>query len=107
MHSNKEILNFISRFKSFNEKELEEVFLYGNCYFFAIILKNRFPEMNIVYDAVDNHFMCLYDSKIYDIRGDITEITVINDLFSWDDYENIDSLEYKRIVRDCINLEEI
>ena len=33
MYSSEEISNFIKKFKDFNEKELEEVFLYGNWYF--------------------------------------------------------------------------
>lgn len=107
MYTQDDILNFIYNFKHRvnKEKELEDVFLNGNCYYFAIILKHRFPNMHIVYSQIDNHFMCLYDNRIYDIRGDITNNVMVCDLFSWEDYMYYDKLDYGRVVKYCVNLE--
>ena len=107
MYTQDDILNFIYNFKHRvnKEKELEDVFLNGNCYYFSIILKHRFPNMHIVYSQIDNHFMCLYDNRIYDIRGDITNNVMVYDLFSWEDYMHYDKLDYGRVVKYCVNLE--
>ena len=43
--------------------------LSGNCYYFAIILKDRFPEGNIVYDIIDGHFLLKLGRSVYDYKG--------------------------------------
>ena len=108
MYSKEDIINFINNFKNRvkNTNEVENLFLNGNCYYFAIILKSRFPKMDIIYSTIDNHFMCLYDYHIYDIRGDITNIKSIYDLYLWDNYKNFDKTHYKRIIKYCINLDK-
>lgn len=71
----------------------------GNCYYFAIILHTRFPNSEIWYDEINNHFVCKIDEKFYDWNGIyIPE----HELVKWDDYKNIDELHYNRIIRDCI-----
>ncbi len=34
--------------------------LNGNCFYFAVILKNRFPKGVIFYDVVIDHFVFMY-----------------------------------------------
>ena len=41
----------------------------GNCYYFALILHDRFPESKIIYDPIEGHFMILYNNKAYDYLG--------------------------------------
>ena len=92
------VLEFIKKFKFTSIKELEYVFTNGNCYYFAIILKERFNG-DIYYLPIENHFICKIDKDYYDITG----IAKMNEHpYKWSELENIDSSLYKRIVRDCV-----
>lgn len=71
----------------------------GNCYYFSIILKNRFPEGKIYYDVIDGHFIFWYQDCFYDWNGFIKPS---NCLIEWDKFDEYDSLRKERIVRDCI-----
>lgn len=71
----------------------------GNCYYFAIILKDRFPEGTIYYDVIYGHFVFQYQEDYYDWTG------IVNSnwhLIEWDKFDKYDSLLKQRIVRDCI-----
>lgn len=72
----------------------------GNCYYFSVILKNRFPEGKIYYDVIYGHFIFKYKNYFYDWTG----LYHSNDTFlvSWDDFEKYDYLLKERIVNDCI-----
>ena len=72
----------------------------GNCYYFAIILKTRFPEGKIYYDIINGHFVFMYNNLYYDYVGSYYEYQDI--LISWDEFDEYDSLLKQRIVRDCI-----
>lgn len=95
--------NFINKFKHIHPSIIEDLFLYGDCYYFAIILKERFSDAIIKYLVIDNHFVTEINGRIYDIRGDITNIINANQMIDWDNMESYDELLYKRIIRDCIN----
>lgn len=71
----------------------------GNCYYFAIILKDRFPNGRIYYDVIDGHFIFYYDGKYYDWGGIVKSYGY---LVSWDKFDEYDILLKNRIVRDCI-----
>ena len=98
---NQEILDFINHFRG-----ATDTFSNGCCYWFARILKDRFPRQDwddfdpeIMYTQIDNHFGCLIDGIIYDVTGDVTY------KYKWErwcDIEYKDELLYKRIVRDCV-----
>lgn len=96
-----EILDFIDGFKFIHKKELEEVFLYGNCYYFAVILTHRFKKARIYYDNIDDHFIVKYKGRFYDISGDVTE--KYPNAFKWNKWVDRD-LKYI-IKRDEINLQ--
>ena len=97
----KEVIEFINRrFKEdCNWKS-------GNCYYFAIILKERFSdyEPEIYYDVLDGHFICRIQSTFYDWGG----VTQYDSEYSkkyiikWDDFKEYDELQYKRIINDVI-----
>lgn len=71
----------------------------GNCYYFAVILKARFPEGNIFYDVVNGHFVFFYKNEFYDWNG----IAYSNGSYiKWDLFSNYDNLQKERIIRDCI-----
>lgn len=52
-------------------KELDCNWRNGNCYFFAIILKARFPKGRIMYDVIDGHFLFNINRKYYDFSEQV------------------------------------
>lgn len=90
------VLCFISHFAA-----ARMTFLEGCCYWFAVILRERFGAQ-IYYDPVDNHFVGKIGEQFYDVTGRLSD----NGRFiRWDTYKNTDMAHYKRLVRDCINKE--
>lgn len=78
----------------------------GNCYYFAVILKERFCNDNpeIYYDVCEGHFLCKINDHFYDWSG-----TVVHDaeylnryVIKWGGFHNYDELQFDRIVRDVI-----
>ena len=41
----------------------------GNCYYFALILRDRFPGGIIYYDVINGHFIYQYNGNYYDWTG--------------------------------------
>lgn len=70
-----------------------------NCYYFALILKDRFPGGYICYDVVNGHFSYYYDGHYYDHRGRFNPDGFI---VKWDAFDEYDSIQKVRIVRDCL-----
>ena len=71
----------------------------GNCYYFAIILLSRFTEGIIYYDVIYGHFVFEYKNHYYDWTG---EIEPKGCLVEWDKFDEYDSLQKQRIIRDCL-----
>lgn len=89
-----EVLEFIQRrFKD------DCCWMSGNCYYFAIILKDRFSKGKIFYDVIDGHFLFEYQNILYDWNGVVNSVGY---LVEWDKFDNYDKLQKKVIVRDCI-----
>ena len=95
MPAKDEILAFIRRFR-----DAQPVFLNGCCYWFARILAERFCA-EICYDNVSNHFVGKIGNAYYDVSGEVHGTYV-----PWSTYEAFDSLDYARVVRDCIRMED-
>ena len=76
----------------------------GNCYYFAIILKHRFPHLEIVYLAIDGHFMAkdANTNLLYDFNGVHAEDEIDDKILSFDTIKYEDPLWYSRIIRDCV-----
>ena len=89
-----EVLTFINKRFSKNCNWLD-----GNCYYFAIILKERFGG-HIYYDSVNCHFIIQINGKFYDWTGIVKPN--IDNLLNWEELKNIDQSYYNRIKRDCI-----
>lgn len=71
----------------------------GNCYYFSLILKDRFPGGTIYYDVIDGHFVFLYKGKYYDWTG----IVHLKDcLVEWNKFAEYDNMQKERIVEDCL-----
>ena len=93
------MINTVIRFiENFQNLGTIDTFTQGCCYWFAVILKERF-QGTIMYNPVDNHFASLIDGHLYDITG---ELTIDGSWYEWEIYSKIDTLETDRIVRDCI-----
>ena len=69
----------------------------GNCYYFALILKDRFNG-TIYYNPIQGHFICRIGYDFYDYTGKVSEPPI---LYNWDYYKDHDELDYQHIVRDC------
>lgn len=94
--TDKEVLDFIhKRFSKDNN------WLTGNCYYFAVILKTRFPEGIILYDVIDGHFVLQYNGIKYDWSG-VYEENNEHCWIEWDLFDSYDSIQKEVIVRDCI-----
>ena len=75
----------------------------GNCFYFAIILKERFCEYDpeLYYDVIDGHFLCKIRDSFYDWTGKRTYDS-LNHIKKWSAFHNEDELWFNRIVRDVI-----
>ncbi len=71
-----------------------------NCYYFAQILKHRFPKVTILYLPIENHFVCKYGNYYYDLYGRHDNLKETPKI--WEDYWKEDQLHYDRIIRDCV-----
>lgn len=70
----------------------------GNCYWFAVILCVRFHG-ELWYDPIENHFIAKIGRKLYDHSG---EYTPVEKAYSFKEYKELDPIEYRRILRDCV-----
>lgn len=92
-----EIIDFITR--RFGPYDEDSEWMRCNCYYFATILNERFPGGHIYYDVVVGHFVYEYDGLYYDYSG-LIEPT--DDLVEWEKFDEYDSYQKERIIRDCI-----
>lgn len=117
-----DVLKFInSRFP--NARSSDANWLTGNCYYFAVILKDRFStkEPTIYYDVIHGHFLTKIDDKLYDASGiayklSFSEIEKINRtqlwhpisldydivIVDWNYFSKYDQLQKQRIFNDCL-----
>lgn len=91
------VLAFIKQFQ--NEGTID-VFLHGQCYWFAHILVTRFLLSEIAYNPVEGHFAVRIASELYDITGRIE-----NDghWVDWEEYMETEPLDASRVSEKCID----
>lgn len=73
-YSTQEVIDFIRQFHDYDTGEVTQTFRSGMCYWFAYILRGRFPGAEIVYEPVEGHFMAQIGGRLFDIRGDVTDL---------------------------------
>lgn len=95
--SESEILDFIENFKIKSPSILTEIFSYGYCYYFAVMLKERFGG-SIYYDTEKVHFALRVGDHLYDITGRITDTNTC--WYDWEAYKRNNDVDL--IVRTCI-----
>lgn len=72
--------------------------LNGNCFWFALILKERFPFLKIYYLPIDGHFVVGDGNKYYDWSG---EIDLEEKPYELNEIKETDKLWYEKLMRDC------
>lgn len=83
---------FIEYFKRHDKNNaVENTFLYDQCYYFAIILKERFNGV-ILYDT-EGHFVTKIEDHLYDIRGDVTDEYKDKKLLTYDELKELDNFD--------------
>lgn len=110
-----EVINFINNyltkpFSSGNWTVVKEHYLNGGCYWFAVILKERFAtyKPTIWYDTIRNHFLTEINNILYDAAGvnPADNIYDYNEYYIWQDYKNIDPVHSTRLINQCIEYTE-
>lgn len=72
----------------------------GNCYYFAVILDNRFPGGDICYDVTDGHFLYRnYSGAYYDWTGLVHPTGTV---IKWKEFREYDYKQYQRIIENCV-----
>lgn len=90
-----DVIEFISNFIERYPDELTDTFLNGFCYYFAIILKERFGG-SIFYCPDIVHFSTLIDGRLYDITGLVKDDDLV--WYEWDEYK---FTEEANVVQEC------
>lgn len=70
----------------------------GNCYWFALILKKRFPKVKIYYLPIQGHFVIKSNGSFYDWTG---KIVLEEEPIEFLRIQKEDASWYSRIIRDC------
>jgi len=92
-----EILEFIKR----RWRGHEDLFLNGNCYWFARILQDQFGTQ-ICYLPIKGHFISKdLNGNYYDVTGLLNNIQ--EPILSLDEIKSKDPVWYQRLLRDCKN----
>ena len=71
----------------------------GNCYWFAKILTERFPELDIYYLPNEGHFIAGDGETFFDYNGLITDKKFC---INFQRIAEEDPLWYERLIRDCV-----
>lgn len=93
-------MKYLEFIKGFSQ--VQDFFLYGYCYWFANILVQRFPELQIYYLPIVNHFVAGTNNHYFDVSG---EIIPNEEIYLWEDYKLTDPIHAKRIEKYCIRKE--
>lgn len=93
---NDKVLNFIER-----RFQKDCNWTTGNCYYFALILKDRFPKGEIFYDVIDGHFLFDYKNVKYDWKG-ILSNSGKHYYVKWSEFDEYDAIQKEKIIKDCI-----
>ena len=103
-HLHPEITDFIRHFLQEND-EVQASFLYGNCYWFAKILEQRFERQyhcgGLYYNQVCNHFAVCLEGELFDALGILGPNTKPG-WVPWWHYKIVEPSDSYRVVRDCV-----
>ena len=98
----KEIEAFIREFSKFGT-DVRRAFTEGCCYWFAYILKGRFPESaRIIYLPEASHFVTKIGEKFYDITGNVTKKYARNKKEDWEEFQKYEQKKAEKIGKECL-----
>lgn len=100
-----EIKKFIEGFTNYGTgDEIIGCFTDGYCFWFAYILKARFPYGEIYYSPIYNHFVYKAFNRIFDITGDCTASYDTSQMVSWAEYQmkELGSSHFESLKNACI-----
>ena len=100
----KEVCAFIKHFCTEPNHEMDKNFLFGNCYWFARILQERFSVKyycTLLYNPIDNHFCCSIEGECFDASGKLY-LTYPEEWVQWEQHIIHEPLNAARVYRDCI-----
>lgn len=89
---------FIQRFRQYG-RPAKEMFLEGNCYWFAVILAKRF-HAEIYYIPEAYHFVAKLGDKYYDITGNVTK--QYSGYRNWAEYKQEEPKHAEYVIRELI-----
>lgn len=94
------VLDFLRR--RFSDPDADQ-WLSGNCYWMAVILRERFGG-EILYDTARGHFLTEIDGKLYDASGlsEAVADDIGTTIIPWDKFSGYDKEQQSRIIRDCV-----
>ena len=67
-NEDKALLSLIYSIRSAH-KDMQDLFMYGQCYNFYLIVRTIFPEAKCYYSKSEGHVYIKYKNSFYDIRG--------------------------------------
>lgn len=68
--ANKSIITFITALRN-SDPYIQDIYLYGGCYQFHLLLKSIYPECEPRITRQKNHIVSYYKGNYYDITGQI------------------------------------
>ena len=95
-------VDFIENFKKPNTKEVENLFLYHACYWFAFILSEQFGG-RIYYCPEECHFFTEIENSFYDIRGNVDDKYDNDNSMPWIQFKANEPLEAIKIEKNCVD----
>lgn len=100
------VTNFIYNFKACDPYLFEVTFTQGYCYFFAVMLKERFTHSQIWYNPELVHFATYIDNVgLCDITGIIPDELFTDKWIPWEEYKLINKYNgdiIRKIEKECI-----
>ena len=93
------IIKFIYEFKQRYPKELEDTFYNGYCYYFAVMLTERFGG-TIYFNEELCHFGAYISDRLYDINGEISDVDY--SWWEWNEYKQFYPSIAKEVTKSCI-----
>ena len=80
----KKLLALISSIRE-SHPDMENLYLYGQCFNFATILRSQFPGGDYWYAYLEGHMYYRYKGKWYDIRGEHLKQPKSSNLYNFQD----------------------
>ena len=80
----------------------EDLWMNGNCYWFAAMLCARFKQLKVYYDPIDGHFLAgNVDYNVY-FDWESAYLGYKNELYLLEQIQEDDPIWCARLIRDCV-----